>query len=111
MLSELLVRSGSPADDDAEQVPAKLVGRGGQLLLLERAPFCPIRDCQKRCGPGTCTCKPCRCEACRERTRRARGRLPRPVLNLRAAPRMDFSVQRRLFDQPQPLIRPRRRTP
>lgn len=32
-----------------DRVDPKRVGRGGQLLLLDRLPFCPVRDCKRRC--------------------------------------------------------------
>jgi hypothetical protein len=85
------------------------VGRGGQLLLLDRLPFCPIRDCHKPCGPGRCTCKLCFCADCRARRARARRLFSKPIVIKPYTP--PAPVQRALFSQSTNPVRPRRRTP
>jgi hypothetical protein len=71
---------------------ALLEGRGGQQLLLERAPFCPGRHCLKRCSAHDCTCQPCRMPCCRRRPRRG-GATP----DLFRAFQAPTVVQSRLF--------------
>lgn len=70
-------RSPRPPAEGTHMTAAAQLALNG---MPRRRPFCPARDCDRRCGAAVeavpCLCRPCNCAWCRRRTERAQQGLP-----------------------------------